>query len=252
MAADIGASLLCDGTREGLLTALFDAEAQKPKAARILMEPPEQLAFDVPLRVYTDENKADRVWRAIQEKLPEEALYSFDMLYICNSPERGTMLMRYLRKGWRLGMRVEDAVNDTDVFAVMQMRKRVGYEIHKLKGLVRFARIQGDIYYCAIEPDHDIVEYLADHFAERLADQRFILHDVHRKKAALYRPEGKGYAVMPMALPADDPTLEDVEFIRLWGAYFKTIAIQERVNPRLQRQHMPVRYWKHLHEMLDI
>ena len=37
-------------------------------------------------------------------------------------------------------------------------------------------------------------------------------------------------------------------FQRMWKAYFQSIAIKERLNPRLQRQHMPQRFWAYLPE----
>lgn len=247
--ASIGPVLLCDGSREGLLTALFHAEALRPQADGILLEPPMQLSFDAPNRIETNAEYALRVWTAIEQKLPEEAAWTFEMLYVSDREDRGTLLMRYLRVGWELGMRLEQAVNHPDVFAAIRLRKRVGYEIHKLTGLTRFAKMQDSIYYASLEPDHDIVSFLADHFQDRLADQRFVIHDVRRCKAALYRPEQGRYVVMPMQPPSQDPRLQDMEFIQLWKTYFHTIAIQERINPKLQRQHMPTRYWKHLHEM---
>jgi probable DNA metabolism protein len=37
-------------------------------------------------------------------------------------------------------------------------------------------------------------------------------------------------------------------FQKLWKAYFKSLTIKERINPKLQRQHLPKRYWKYLTE----
>jgi probable DNA metabolism protein len=37
-------------------------------------------------------------------------------------------------------------------------------------------------------------------------------------------------------------------FQEMWKTYFKSIAIKERINPKLHKQNMPVRYWKHLTE----
>jgi len=36
---------------------------------------------------------------------------------------------------------------------------------------------------------------------------------------------------------------------KLWKSYFTHINIQERKNLKLQRQHMPRRFWKYLPEM---
>ena len=40
-------------------------------------------------------------------------------------------------------------------------------------------------------------------------------------------------------------------FQQMWKTYFKAIAIKERMNPRKQRQDMPVRFWKYLVEKQD-
>ncbi len=45
---------------------------------------------------------------------------------------------------------------------------------------------------------------------------------------------------------------EELLFQSLWRTYFKSTAIMERLNPRKQRQDMPVRYWKYLTEMNGI
>jgi probable DNA metabolism protein len=47
------------------------------------------------------------------------------------------------------------------------------------------------------------------------------------------------------AMMAEDEKL----FQSLWKSYFEAMAIKERVNLRLQRQHMPRRFWNLLTEM---
>ncbi len=49
-------------------------------------------------------------------------------------------------------------------------------------------------------------------------------------------------------LPEDMMDGEEKLFQQLWRTYFKSVAIQERLNPRKQRNDMPVRYWKYLTE----
>jgi probable DNA metabolism protein len=40
----------------------------------------------------------------------------------------------------------------------------------------------------------------------------------------------------------------DAFYQTLWKSYFENISIKERKNLRLQRQHMPRRFWKYLTE----
>ena len=42
---------------------------------------------------------------------------------------------------------------------------------------------------------------------------------------------------------------DEIKFQSLWKTFFKSVAIKERTNPRLQMQFMPKKYWKDLTEV---
>jgi len=42
---------------------------------------------------------------------------------------------------------------------------------------------------------------------------------------------------------------DEKRFQEMWKSYHKAITIKERINPKLQKQFMPRRYWKYLTEM---
>ncbi|MCD8316626.1 MAG: DUF4130 domain-containing protein, partial [Eggerthellaceae bacterium] len=48
-------------------------------------------------------------------------------------------------------------------------------------------------------------------------------------------------------LPAADAG--ELEMENAWRRFYNTIAIDDRYNPELRRQHMPCRFWKDLTEM---
>ena len=51
-------------------------------------------------------------------------------------------------------------------------------------------------------------------------------------------------ATQNLALAEDEAT-----YRACWQTYTRHIALENRRNPRLQRQFMPRRYWRHLTEM---
>jgi len=126
--------------------------------------------------------------------------------------------------------------------------EKVSRETHKLTGLLRFARLCDDSLYAAHEPDHNVTMLLARHFRERLADERWVIHDKRRDRAVAW----DGQQLRPVVeMPSSvDPLLarDELAYQRLWRMFTETIAIKERINPRLQRQFMPQRYWSHLPE----
>ncbi len=251
MAFDIGATLLCDGSFDGLLTALFYAEATRPRAAEILLEPPMQSSLlTQPTSIATEPDKADRVCKAIRRKLPGEAYWILQSVFSSYREDRGTLLMRYLRVGWRVGKQLNDQIADPDVWEATKVSKQVGHEVHKLSGLLRFRPVRG-VYYCAFTPDNDVVQFLAPHFADRLSDQHWLIHDLSRSKGAVFDKDRARWTILPLPDFQLDTGMDD-PFIALWRTYHKTIAIEARKNEGLQRQFMPKRYWKHLFEMQDL
>ena len=50
------------------------------------------------------------------------------------------------------------------------------------------------------------------------------------------------------SMPAFTLSDEEKKYEELWSTFFKTIAIKERTNKRLQMQYMPKKYWKDLVE----
>jgi probable DNA metabolism protein len=149
---------------------------------------------------------------------------------------------------------VDDWHSHPAVARVNAAARRVGREVHRFKGLLRFVETRGGVFYAAYEPDHNITIPLARHFAIRLREQRWIIHDRGRDLAVLWdgaELQPVSLATAPAAGGAAGPTLSlaEEEVQSQWRTYHHRIAIDSRRNPRLQRQCMPARYWHYLVEM---
>ena len=237
-----------DGSFEGLLTAIFEAYYRKQVPAAVLSaESLQQDFFAQYVHIETDPVKSDRVYSSIWQNISEEALKNVYHVFLSEDPEAGTLIYRYLKLGWKMGNRVDMHLSDETVFKVMEINRRLGFEVHRLMGFVRFRQVAGGIFYSPISPDSNVVELLAPHFAERLSDQMWIIHDIKRELAALYNK--KTWIVSEFtAEEVPEDTEAEIKYSRLWKEFFNTLAIPSRINPRLQRQLMPRRYWKHLTE----
>jgi probable DNA metabolism protein len=82
-----------------------------------------------------------------------------------------------------------------------------------------------------------------------MASELWLLHDVSRRLAVRWDRRELTW-LDPDDLPPDQPALAEDEaaYQTLWQTYFRTIAVRERRNPRLQRRCMPARYWTWLVE----
>lgn len=107
------------------------------------------------------------------------------------------------------------------------------------------------LMFSEIEPENRILATLGAHFTDRFPMMNFAIYDrTHRE--CLVHPAGKGWAVLEDVDLEEDLircySRKEQEFARLWKGFVKSISIEERSNPRCQRNFMPKKYWKHMTE----
>jgi len=245
-----------DKTFEGLLTAVFDAYNRKTFPDRLLDEAEvEPLFTDECYTVITDEAKSDRVWQGLRKKLMPISCNMLRYVWLSELPGSDELIFRYIRKAFDSKHSIELNFADDDVLQVRNMAKKVDKERCRLIELVRFQKAADDIFFAPVSPDHNSLPLTLEHFSDRFADQKWIIYDTKRNYGYYYDlktvsemtldskdlfPEGK----LDEKLMAEDEKL----FQDLWKGYFKSMTIKERINLKLQRQHLPERYWKYLTE----
>jgi hypothetical protein len=138
---------------------------------------------------------------------------------------------------------------DGDVRAVHDCARKVGHEIHRLTGLLRFCSGEGGVYTARCEPDHFILPALGPHFQNRFGETPWAIID-ERRRLCLYCHSGQQLELYDLrGMPNSSEALPDGEWGNLWRLYHKTINNESRKNPNLQKSFMPKRYWKYLNEM---
>ncbi len=233
-----------DGTFEGMLSAIF--EAYNDRYAVICRED----SYIPPMLEYkelkTDSQKASRVQKGILKKLSPIYLHDIYYLYLSEAEEHATIALRYLRFSFSHGKGARSMLYETAVKDALTLRSKVLKEADRMLGLVRFEISAQGVYVSEIEPDHNILLLISRHFASRLPGQTFVIRDL-RRGFAMCSHKGKW---LISDIPSDYKfDFSGDEFRSIWKDYFKIMAIKERINPKLQRQYMPARYWAHLPEM---
>ena len=147
---------------------------------------------------------------------------------------------------------------DDDVLRVKEIAQKVGKEAEQLRQFVRFQKTANGMFFAPVEPKYRVLPLIEPHFRERYAVQPWIIYDTRRNSGLFY----DGHDVREISFPAE--TLAELKrgklaeekvsagealFQEMWRTYFESTTIKERLNLKLQRQHMPQRYWKYLTEM---
>lgn len=250
--------MVFDGSWEGLLSAVFDSFSQKICPDVIVREDMSLPLFsDWIHNVVTDDEKSRRVWTGLRKRLSVGALNALVVSFMSEMPEMDLCTFRYVVSVFRSPEGKERDFSDENVLAVFQTAKKVRGEAHRMLQFVRFQKAADGTYFAMMEPIYNVLPLAIGHFRDRFSDQKFIIYDRVRDYGYYF----DGYEAKVMHMPAnlyhvrtgqlDNAVMDDDErlFQKLWRTYFNAIAIKERINPRKQRQDMPVRYWKYLTEM---
>ena len=246
-----------DGSFDGVLAAVFDAYSRRAFPDMLLRKGEALPLFcDDVCEVHADEAKADRVWRALQKKLSPSSLASLVMCWFSEQPGSAEWIFRYVCKVMDSSMSIEGNWADKDVRTVLQWGKKVASERERLLQFLRFQKMADGVFFAAVEPLYNVLPLAVSHFRDRFSDQAWLVYDVRRGYGFYYDrkaveevsfpepPKGLRGGWLDPSLAAEDERL----FQDLWKTYFQSVAIKERKNARLQKQNMPVRFWKYLVE----
>ncbi|MGB7785725.1 MAG: TIGR03915 family putative DNA repair protein [Salinimicrobium sp.] len=245
-----------DGSFDGFLCCIFAAYEQKLQPVNITAEDKaESQLFAEVQAIITEPEKAERVWRAIENKASAKGKRALKMSFLSERPGIELEMYSMIRYILSSEKPVDRDFSHPAVLKVSQVSRQVGREKHRMEAFVRFRLTKDGIYFAAIEPDFHVLPLLAGHFSKRYADQKWLIYDLKRRLGLFYDLEKTQYVSLDL-----DPEIgiagaseaffhsSELEFQQLWQEYFKSVNIKSRANSKLHKQHLPKRYWKYLTE----
>ena len=265
---------LYDGTFEGLLTCIYHHYYTDRASGIYHKDEYQPNMLTGSMEVETETDKAERVYEAIDSKISSYALRCVYLIWLSSVRDKENIILKYVLLGFRKGHQLSSLHGDPVVHEVEAIVKKVNVEAERMLQFVRFEimdvedadpagsgdadsrAVSRQIMYARIEPEHDVIELAAGHFAERFRHDPVIICDTGRNKAVVAY-EGSWYITEFEGMQLPDGTTmvrsrEEQDYQDLWRTYFDHIAIKQRINPKCQKNFMPGRYWKHLTEVNNI
>lgn len=237
-----------DGTKNGLLTCIFESFYEKRIPDDVTTECVQCGLLDEIVTIKTDSEKAERVYKCLKNCKTKYLVSDFNLTFRSGEKNRFKVLFDYLNTAIsNKNIDVSKAFALPEIQAFTDLKNRIYTETHRFKGFLRFMETEKGFYYACYEPDNDITELLVPHFTARLQSP-FIIHDIKRNILAL--SDGKRYKILNGGDNGVTVFMSESEgiFLDLWQQYYKSINIEERKNLRQMRNYMPERYWKNLSE----
>ena len=239
-----------DGSFYGFLSGVFDAFAQKEEPMLFLSQEEEEqpLLFDSHF-VETDPQKARRVLAGVQRTLGNRGMELVRQGFLTCLPQREFLMLKFLRQGFQEGPRILAQQTREPLCTLLSATQKARNEAHLLCGSVRFQRCETGVYVARIRPKNQVLPLISRFFCTRFFFQPFLIWDITHHMALLHQP-GKRPQVLPLEcldMPAPSPEEEEIQ--NMWRAFYNTLAIPARENPRCRMTHMPKRFWEFLTEL---
>lgn len=239
----------CDGSIEGILTAIYDAyESRYGHANIIITEAEETLEIELfteYIDVSSDKDKADKVANAIKEKISPLAYEMIIKSALSNCVGKSDAIYRFLQVGFSGGKSVLNQLNHPYVYPIFEMNRKVTNEGLHYMGFVRFQELENGILFSEISPKNHILPLIAPHFEDRFTRENWMIYDRKRKIAGVHRSFYPyflvdGSEVNESALKQFSDSEHAMQFF--WNTFVDTIGIKERKNDALQLQMLPKRF----------
>lgn len=252
----------CADDEAGIFSAIYEAgiSGYGHKYIRIQPQSSEYMysmeLFAEYIDVESSEKKMNAVLKAIKEKISYEA-YDYVMKAIVSGEScRGDVIYQFITYGFTLGAKVIMAVQFQQVADMFTLVRNVQNEAYRYIEILRFKEVihNPPLLLGIIEPKHDIIAHITNHFADRFNSEWFIIYDAKHHKAALHEAAGD-WEIWHLT-PKDEERLRQLdktheEYSDLWKVFFENISVKERENKKLQTNNLPLRFRKHMTEFTE-
>lgn len=252
--------LICKDNMEGVYSGVYQAYEMHcdPADTRLMLAGEYEPEFFMEYHdVMPDSVKAAKVRRTLSREFGEENSRKLSFALLSNQPDKADAVYHTIVSGLknRLGFHILENLADPFVMRVMELWRSMGNEFVHMRGFLRFRELENGVLYARMQPEHNVMQPLMEHFCDRLPGENFMIHDIGRKSMAVHPAFGSWYYVRIPENKEWDIIMQYSEDEFIYSAGFrefcKSIAIQERRNISLQRQMLPLRFRPEMTEFVQ-
>ncbi|NLK04598.1 MAG: DNA metabolism protein [Clostridiales bacterium] len=250
---------VCENSIDGIFTAIYQAWSSGYGHANVKIEEEcekntysnIQLFSDY-IHVKTNIEQALMVSRSIKTKISLQVYEMVCRVALSNYQGKGDLIYRFLVLGFHIGKDIIGHLSNEIVNKIFKINRYVNNEVHHLLGFIRFTEQDNGVLASIIHPKNNILSLVTPHFVDRLPKEKFIILDGDRGLCSIYIPKKPWVLaevpVMDSYSYDKDIANGDDEYQDLWKIFFDSIAIKERINPKLQRNNLPIRFRRDMTE----
>lgn len=248
---------LCENSIDGILTGVYDAWASHYGHKNIQLSTNKSgdiMLFTEYIPVNPDFEKSQKVSRTLIKRFGMEFYETICKCAMADgsskrlSMDKANAIYQTIVMALALpaGAKVLDYLGEPCIACIFELCRQTQNEGHHFVEFLRFSELESGILFAKLHPKNDVLPILADHFTNRLPLENFIIYDATHQTAVVHK-SSKDYMIVDASGINLDLTTKyssnETEYRKLWRAFFDSIAIEARINPKLQSQNIPKRFW---------
>lgn len=250
----------CDGSVDGIFTAVYDAWASGLGHENVALRIDGQMNYELfaeYCETETDALKAQKVARSVRAKMGTDAYQTIYQAALSKEPERADCIYRVLVRGMERSVSTYEAKNviwnlqDPDVCRLFELSRKTGNEAHRYIQFVRFRELENGVLFSEIQAENQVLPLVGDHFADRFPNENFMIYDMGHNDCLIHGKQRPWFILrdtQPEKESADRVSGQEKQMRQLWKGFCRSIAIEERKNLRLQQQFWPQKFRKWMTE----
>ena len=129
-------------------------------------------------------------------------------------------------------------------------------EAHCFQEFIRFSELESGSAFFEIAPKNQVLTCIADHFANRLPLENWMIYDETHQMFLIHRKQQNWFLVWNEKLNKEKNKqgypMQKNTYSELWKGFFENISIEERESYQRQRQHLPIRFRGNMVEFCTI
>ena len=243
--------LIYDGSFNGFLTAVYIAFEKSMRVTDIRSNAVNQNGlFSETEIIFTDVDKAKRVWNGIQKK-SNTAIKNIYFSYLSEYEGVEHILYQYI-----VGLYKDNYENDSETGGVLgkiiQLSKNSARSKERIESSLVFELSLDEVYVATVKPDGDVLPLISKHFRSRLPHQPWIIYDLKREYGIFYNLERVEIISLNLNLMCAQSIKNTDLFVEMNSQNkdycFENITIKSCITKKVHSQKLTEQHQHHLNE----
>ena len=247
--------LYCDDSMEGIFTAVYKAYEMRfnHENTDIRISGDEDIElFTEYISIESDDEKCKKVARTIYNRFGYETFFTVCECIASSDTNKANYIYHMLVHGInrKTNYNLIKDLSNVYVQKVFELGRACNFEILHLRGFLRFEELKNGLLFSKIGPKNNVITFLAQHFADRLPNENFVIYDEIRQIFVLH-PAFREWVVVTgdyLNENSVEYSSSEILYSSLFKEFCSSIAIKERKNISLQRQMLPIRFQQYMME----